>query len=125
MTIKKVLSKVIDNHPPRTDAEIAWFGSGAPYRQRLDLAFAIAVRDQYEHDCVYESKRPMRSDYKLSIPITYGKEHSITVYDIISKDKLVATITVFNDLEYPDYNWRETFADTKYPVQGRPWWQWK
>ena len=127
MTILKAIQKIIKRYGGKTYAEIEWYNSnGKSYPRRLDLELAVQTRFEYEHDCVYESPRPIPAHYRLSKDLSYDKD--LAVFNIFSADektgelKLDAVITVFQGLEYPDQAWRETFKDTKYPNRCIPWW---
>lgn len=125
MTIKKALEKIITEHGEETYAEVFWSGSCIP--RRLDLEYAIAVRDWYEvygRRATPPKESPFPNRYRLSKPEDHS--HYLT-YNIYSTNKdgvleINATIDVYPDFVYADQDWRETFHDTEYPRQGVPWW---
>lgn len=127
MTIKKALQKIVERHGYNTYGEIS-FTEQCNYTRRLDLEYAIRVRDEYEHDSVYNSTRPMPNNYRLSQKIFPGETLDIVEYYIYYSDpngeiKLYATVTIYRDEEYKDREWAKTFHETKYPRSGIPWWK--
>lgn len=126
MTIKKALEKIITKHGATTYAEITWHNeNGRSLPRRLDLEYQIRQRDEYEHDNIYHSKAPMPAHYRLSKELDWG---DLVTYNIYSADKetgeikLDAYVSVFVGLEYEEYDWKETFHQTKYSERGIPWW---
>lgn len=124
MTILKAMQKIEQAYERDTYAEVHW--TGRNYKQRLDLAIAIELRMYHEFYNNHEvgSKLPFPNRFKISKPEPHETYCTYTVYTADKDGVLLieATIDVYPDYVYANFDWRETFHDTSYPRHGVPWW---
>lgn len=121
MKLTTAIQKIIRSHGDETYATIET-ATGTGYSRRLDLEYAIQMREEYERTCIYESAVPADRSYKLSQAI-FSPGGNVT-YNIYRDCKLAYTVRVFPGQRYGNYDWQENFSSTKYPVRTDvPWWK--
>jgi len=124
MTIQKAFEKIIRKYGEDTYAEVHW--TGRNYKQRLDLALAVEVETVYEYLRYHEniSTKVFPNRYRLSEPEAHETYCTYTIYTADDDGVLLvkATVDVYPDYVYANYDWRERFKNTRYPRHGIPWW---
>lgn len=129
MTIQKAFEKIIRKYGEDTYAEVHWTRQN--YKQRLDMALAVEVERVYEYLRYHEniSTEVFPNTYRISKPDVH---ETYCTYGIFACDGeyggalfMEATVDVYPDYVYANYDWRERFTACKYPYHGVPWWKWK
>lgn len=127
MTIQKAFEKIIRKYGEDTYAEVHW--TGKSYKQRLDLALAVEVETVYEYLRYHEniSNKVFPNRYRISEPEAHETYCTYTIYTADEDGVLLvkATVDVYPDYVYANYDWRERFKNSRYPYHGIPWWKWK
>lgn len=126
MLLTTALRKIQKMHGDETYATVDPDGA-VGYSRRLDLELAIQARDLYDMCCVYGDHIPTpEKTYRLSEPLRLYDDSETVTYWIYRDCEPVYIVTVYTKLQYPDYDWKETFHETKYPKDtSKPWWLWK
>ena len=127
MTIQKAFEKITRKYGEDTYAEVHW--TGKSYKQRLDLALAVEVETVYEYLRYHEniSNKVFPNRYRISEPEAHETYCTYTIYTADEDGVLLvkATVDVYPDYVYANYDWRERFKNSRYPYHGIPWWKWK
>lgn len=123
MKLTTAFQKIVKAHGDLTYATVK-HASGNGYERRLDLELSIHIRDEYELIGVRGGKLPPSElSYKVSDLYPLMPDNSIIQYTIYRDCKAEYYVTVYNHYQYDDFDWEETFKETKYPSRTDvPWW---
>lgn len=124
MKLTTAFEKIIKAHGDETYATVTP-ASGEGYDRRLDLEYAIHLRDEYELIGVRGGSLPLsEKSYRLSQEQPLLPDWSIVQYTIYRDCEPDYYVTVCKKYRYEDYEWTKTFNDTLYPKRtDRPWWR--
>lgn len=137
MYLQTALSKIQEKHGEKTEAYVKFYKLPPEIPMttgrdlRLDQTVSELYRDFYTTYCLRDGARiPLNlKTYRLSEPMR-SPAGTCTMYRVYQEDfdgfHQIALVTVFNEVEYEDYRWKDAeMRENSKNTHNKPWWLWK